>query len=137
MMKKYNLSSIMKRAWELVKKAAITMSEALRQSWKEAKTAMKELKGTPNQIAWAEDIRSRAAEYVRDGKETWGKYPDLLSGFEFVENRLNQLFEIHDEATHYINNRDFFSVGNIKEKVNQVAHRYAIAHGMDEMHTLG
>ena len=36
-MKKYNLSQIMKRAWELIKKAAMTRSEALRQAWKEAK----------------------------------------------------------------------------------------------------
>lgn len=36
-MKKYNLSNIMKRAWELVKKMAITMSEALKKAWKEAK----------------------------------------------------------------------------------------------------
>lgn len=36
-MKKYNLSSIMKRAWELVKKAAMTISTALKQAWAEAK----------------------------------------------------------------------------------------------------
>lgn len=36
-MKKYNLSNIMKRAWELVKNAAMAMSAALRQAWKEAK----------------------------------------------------------------------------------------------------
>lgn len=36
-MKKYNLSKIMKRAWELVKKTAHTMSEALKKAWKEAK----------------------------------------------------------------------------------------------------
>lgn len=34
---KYNLSKIMKRAWELVKTAAKTMSAALVQAWKEAK----------------------------------------------------------------------------------------------------
>ena len=36
-MKKYNLSKIMKRAWELVRETAMTMSAALRQAWKEAK----------------------------------------------------------------------------------------------------
>ena len=36
-MKKYNLSQIMKRAWELIKKTAMTRSEALRQAWTEAK----------------------------------------------------------------------------------------------------
>lgn len=36
-MKKYNLSNIMKRAWELVKKAGRSISSALKQAWKEAK----------------------------------------------------------------------------------------------------
>lgn len=40
-MKKYNLSKIMKRAWELVKAAAMTISEALKKAWREAKS-MKE-----------------------------------------------------------------------------------------------
>lgn len=37
-MKKYNLSKIMKRAWELVKTAAMTISAALKKAWSEAKT---------------------------------------------------------------------------------------------------
>lgn len=36
-MKKYNLSKIMKRAWELVKKAGLCISEGLKLAWKEAK----------------------------------------------------------------------------------------------------
>ena len=36
-MKKYNLSKIMNRAWELVKKVAMTMSAALKKAWREAK----------------------------------------------------------------------------------------------------
>lgn len=42
-MKKYNLSAIMKRAWELVKKAAMTISAALHQAWEEAKANMRDL----------------------------------------------------------------------------------------------
>ena len=67
---------------------------------------MKELKGTPKQIAWAEDIRNTAIKYVKEGKEVWGKYPELLAGFEFVENRFSQLFEMHDEAVFYIEKRN-------------------------------
>ena len=37
-MKKYNLSKIMKRAWELVKKAGMTISSGLKKAWKEAKS---------------------------------------------------------------------------------------------------
>ena len=36
-MKKYNLSNIMKRAWELVKKAGMTISSGLRKAWEETK----------------------------------------------------------------------------------------------------
>ncbi len=36
-MKKYDLSKIMKRAWELVKKVGFGISEALKSAWKEAK----------------------------------------------------------------------------------------------------
>lgn len=36
-MKKYNLSVIMKRAWELVKKMGMTISAGLKQAWAEAK----------------------------------------------------------------------------------------------------
>lgn len=37
-MKTYDLSKIMKRAWELVKKASMTISSGLKKAWKEAKT---------------------------------------------------------------------------------------------------
>ena len=36
-MKKYNLSTIMKRAWQLVKKLGWTISQGLKRAWKEAK----------------------------------------------------------------------------------------------------
>ena len=42
-MKKYNLSTIMKRAWELVKKAGMTISAGLKKAWKEAKNMTKAL----------------------------------------------------------------------------------------------
>ena len=52
-MKKYNLSKIMKRAWELVKKSAMTISSGLKKAWEEAKRTMK---GTENQITWAKEL---------------------------------------------------------------------------------
>lgn len=36
-MRKYDLSKIMKRAWELVKTAGMTISSGLKKAWKEAK----------------------------------------------------------------------------------------------------
>lgn len=43
-MKKYDLRKIMKRAWELVKKAGATLSAALKKAWQEAKNMAKEIK---------------------------------------------------------------------------------------------
>lgn len=41
-MKKYNLSKIMKRAWELVKVDGMEISSALKKSWKEEKDMKEE-----------------------------------------------------------------------------------------------
>lgn len=63
-MKKYNLSKIMKRAWELVKKVGMTISSGLKQAWKEAKNMA--LKGSEKQIAWATDIINRAESIIEN-----------------------------------------------------------------------
>ncbi len=42
-MKKYNLSKIMKRAWELVKGFGLAISEGLKKAWREAKEAKENL----------------------------------------------------------------------------------------------
>ena len=42
-MKKYNLSNIMKRAWELVKKVGMTISSGLKKAWEEAKKIEKKI----------------------------------------------------------------------------------------------
>lgn len=41
---KYNMSKIMRRAWELVKKMGMTISEGLKKAWKEAKGMAVEMK---------------------------------------------------------------------------------------------
>lgn len=43
-MKKYNLSKIMKRAWELVKNSGMTISSGLKKAWKEAKDMANKIK---------------------------------------------------------------------------------------------
>lgn len=45
-MKKYNLSKIMKRAWELVKHFGFAISDGLRKAWKEAKLMLNTVKNT-------------------------------------------------------------------------------------------
>jgi hypothetical protein len=54
-MKKYNLSKIMKRAWELVKKAGLCISEGLKLAWKEAKE-VREMKFERGQIYQNEEL---------------------------------------------------------------------------------
>lgn len=65
-MKKYNLSSIMKRAWELVKKAAMTISEGLKKAWAEAKEVKKEFEGYAT-------LQIKDAEYSFNLWENYGK----------------------------------------------------------------
>lgn len=57
-MKKYNLSKIMKRAWEIVKKFGETISSALKKAWKEAKMAKE----------------SMEEKLVENGYKVWEKY---------------------------------------------------------------
>ena len=45
-MRKYNLSKIMKRAWELVKKSGMTISSGLKKAWEEAKSMAEKIKFT-------------------------------------------------------------------------------------------
>lgn len=47
-MKKYNLSKIMKRAWQLVKETGITISSGLKKAWEETKKLMKKVKFDKN-----------------------------------------------------------------------------------------
>lgn len=71
-MKKYNLSNIMKRAWELVKKAGVTISEGLKKAWAEAK----------NESGLVEKLLSM-------GADRWAKYGKDRLYFntrEFMEN---------------------------------------------------
>ena len=74
-MKKYNLSKIMKRAWELVKKSALTISSGLKKAWEEAKTMEQKYE--------AEDRPARAEKRAKD--------MEILSNIKeaswFIENR--------------------------------------------------
>ena len=88
-MKKYNLSKIMKRAWELVKKAGMTISAGLRKAWKEAKNMEetlreKVLKEAESLIAAAADVYDY--EIVEN---IWEKYGKSRTYFKIIETRKN------------------------------------------------
>lgn len=111
-MKKYNLSKIMKRAWELVKKIGATISEALKRARKEAKDMMEKkggtkMNGTRKQIAWAEDIIATAYDginaYINSDIEDISK-----AGME-VKRIYDNIVAKYDDAAYFIENRERFS----------------------------
>ena len=72
-MKKYNLSKIMKRAWELVKKAGLCISEGLKLAWKEAKNMTNEIKNVVIETFASYNVRRYSKPWVCKMEEN-GKY---------------------------------------------------------------
>lgn len=86
-MKKYNLSEIMKRAWELVKKESMTISEGLKKAWKEAKEMMKSIR---NRVAAEiESLIAEAADIYNYKMivNVWEKYGKSRTYFKVIETR--------------------------------------------------
>lgn len=72
--KRYSLSVIIKRAWSYVKKAGLSISQALKKSWREAKNMGEITKGSAKQIAWAQDIKKGMIKAINlDKKKIRGK----------------------------------------------------------------
>lgn len=90
-MKKYNLSKIMKRAWEMVKKAGFGISAALKRAWKEAKEGRK-MTGTEKQISFASALIEKMNEQfdliVADCKV---KNPEKVSMWESCKSGYNKI----------------------------------------------
>ena len=129
-MKKYNLSKIMKRAWELVKKTGMTISSGLKKSWKEAKEIMEKIKfersakvakilnGKTNMYVGTEfdsdsnyftfnlwERGSKRRIYINDYNRRSVGYIDLNNS-----NRLETSFskgEVIETANWFINNYEF------------------------------
>ncbi|MDO5363444.1 MAG: hypothetical protein Q4F03_12535 [Eubacteriales bacterium] len=72
-MKKYNLSNIMKRAWELVKKAGMTISSGLKKAWEEAKNMANEIKNVTIETFASYNVRRYSKPWVCKMEEN-GKY---------------------------------------------------------------
>ena len=100
-MKKYNLSAIMKRAWELVKKAGLSISQALKKSWMEAKNIGEITKGSAKQIAWAKDIKEGMIKAINLDKKRFEK----KNKEKWVQIREKTLADIEkvDDAEWFIN----------------------------------
>lgn len=104
-MKKYNLSAIMKRAWELVKKMGMTISEGLRQAWAEAKAVA--VKMIDRVIAELKDMIANAADCYdyRISTSLWEKYGKSRTYAKIIETRRNSKhYVVYDFG--YVDNAD-------------------------------
>ena len=138
-MKKYDLSKIMKRAWELVKKAGMKISSALKISWREEKLNDKkelpELTGSEKQVNWANAIREKALELL-DKVE----YPYLKevittqsSACYFIDNFRCMTFRSSDEykiSTLVEENLEYIRSCNFSIKYRNVM-RAVYSHGLE------
>lgn len=70
---RYNLSQIMKKAWELFRKLAITFSEALHRAWLSAKAV---------EINQKRIEDAKAAAEVEEETNTWSGWKEL--GYEVI-----------------------------------------------------
>lgn len=103
-MKKYSLSNIMKRAWELVKKMGQTISEGLKTAWAEAKAATKKVKfqnhmevttsdGYVRELSrWTKGGYDRV--YINDGCRRGDGFVDLNTGRAFLQGTVKYRKEI-------------------------------------------
>lgn len=88
-MKKYNLSKIMKRAWELVKKASMTISSGLKKAWKEAKEMEENMRSKV--VKEIESLIAEATEVYNYEivENVWEKYGKSRTYFKVIETRKN------------------------------------------------
>lgn len=104
-MKKYNLSAIMKRAWELVKKMGMTISAGLKQAWAEAKAVA--IKMLDRVIAELKDLIADAVDCYdyRISTSVWEKYGRSRTYVKIIETRrYSKHYAVYDFG--YVDNMD-------------------------------
>lgn len=83
-MRKYNLSKIMKRAWEFVKKAGLSISEGLKRAWKEAKSLKKALTAKLEMLA---NLHEGNGWHYKVVVSDWENYGKNRTYFSVIETR--------------------------------------------------
>ena len=136
---RYNLSRIMKRAWEIVKKEGKTISAGLKRAWEEAKKEIKTmaLKGSEKQIKWAEDILATAKRTVEVRVDFYSKkldsavegYDDIV-GFQIglrvsekIKKQLEKAIEPFETAAQVIDRRKFLSSDYINKAIDDIIYQ--------------
>lgn len=99
-MKKYDLSKIMKRAWELVKKVGMNISEGLKKAWREAKDMAKSL---------AEELKENLEDMA------YGDYHINLGSEREVRSKI---WEKGDQKREYLKIDCFTANGRYKGSYN-------------------
>lgn len=104
-MKKYNLSEIMKRAWELVKKAGATISAALKEAWKEAKNMAEKIENAVIDTFASYNTRRYSLPYSRanGANDPYAEYMDSKQSYrngksEDCKRRMLAALEEHMDA---------------------------------------
>lgn len=124
-MKKYNLSKIMKRAWEIKKEDVKNIfSICLQMAWKEIKKGvnkMKELIGSEKQIEWAGRIRTTVNAIVESIKvQTVGrKTNEILENIIWFNDNCNN-------ASMWIELKDMLNAKNQNESMQILATEFKV-----------
>lgn len=114
-MKKYNLSNIMKRAWELVKKLGVTISEGLKNAWAEAKAVAVEENLRTKVIKAIESLISEAADVYeyRVSENVWEKYGKSRTYFKVIETRANSKHYVSYDCGYVDNKTETYVTGKV------------------------
>ncbi len=125
-MKKYNLSKIMKRAWELVKKAGMTISSGLKKAWEEAKGIGKSLKeqltDKLNKIANEANSHDNGFVYKTYVSE-WENYGKIRTYFSIYETRSGSKHSKKISYGYYDNQKNVY----VPEKYKNLMDDYTIS----------
>lgn len=115
-MKKYDLSKIMKRAWELVKKAALSISEGLKKAWKEAKNMnlKEQLIEKLSKIASEKEGNGWHYEAVASDWENYGK---SRTYFSIIETRDNSKHNVKMKYGYFDNISEEYIAGKYDHKI--------------------
>lgn len=112
-MKKYNLSAIMKRAWALVKKESMTISEGLKKAWKEAKEMVVSIR---NKVAAEiESLIAEAADIYNYKMlvNVWEKYGKSRTYFKVLETRKNSSHQVLYDCGYIDNKIEVYCPGKV------------------------
>lgn len=97
-MKKYNLSEIMKRAWELVKKAGTTISDALKTAWKEAKNVAERIENAVIDTFAPYNVRRYSTPWVCKMENGNYNFNDRIGAYSAARGEGGDLVVFHPVA---------------------------------------